>query len=79
MSQAVPTTNISFPDEEEKILKYWKEIDAFKTSLKQSKGKPRSVRFITAELSKTIGPVGRADENLSGSIVSSKTSVQMTD
>ena len=29
-----------------------------------------------SELSKTIGPVGRADENLSGPIVSSKTSVQ---
>ena len=34
---------------------------------------------ILPELSKTIGPVGRADENLSGPIVSSKTSVQMTD
>lgn len=44
MSQSVPTTNISFPDEEEKILKYWKEIDAFRSSLKQSKGKPRWVR-----------------------------------
>ncbi|XP_055998788.1 isoleucine--tRNA ligase, cytoplasmic-like isoform X2 [Ostrea edulis] len=41
MAQSVPTTNISFPGEEEKILKYWKEIDAFRTSLKQSKGKPR--------------------------------------
>lgn len=44
MSQSLPTTNISFPDEEEKILKYWKEIDAFRSSLKQSKGKPRLVR-----------------------------------
>ena len=34
---------------------------------------------VISELSKTIGPVGRADENLSGPIVSSKTSVQMTD
>ena len=33
---------------------------------------------LTPELSKTIGPV-RANENLSGPIVSSKTSVQMTD
>ncbi|XP_062589375.1 LOW QUALITY PROTEIN: isoleucine--tRNA ligase, cytoplasmic-like [Saccostrea cucullata] len=41
MAQPVPSTNISFPDEEEKVLKYWKEIDAFRTSLKQSKGKPR--------------------------------------
>lgn len=40
MAQPVPE-KISFPDEEEKTLKYWKEIDAFKTSLKLSKGKPR--------------------------------------
>lgn len=46
MAQSVPTTNISFPGEEEKILKYWKEIDAFRTSLKQSKGKPRWVQYI---------------------------------
>lgn len=44
MSQSLPTTNISFPNEEEKILKYWKEIDAFRSSLKQSKGKPRLVK-----------------------------------
>ena len=36
-------------------------------------------RHLVSELSKTIGPVGRADGNLSGPIVSSKTSVQMTD
>jgi len=29
-----------FPTEEEKILKYWREIDAFRESLKQSQGKP---------------------------------------
>lgn len=40
MAQPVPE-KISFPDEEEKTLKYWKEIDAFKTSLKLSKGRPR--------------------------------------
>jgi len=40
MAQPVPE-KISFPDEEEKTLKYWKEIDAFKTALKLSKGKPR--------------------------------------
>ncbi|KAL4227042.1 Isoleucine--tRNA ligase [Mactra antiquata] len=40
MAQPVPE-KISFPDEEEKILKFWNEIDAFKTSLKLSKGKPR--------------------------------------
>eukprot|EP00929_Paragymnodinium_shiwhaense_P060592 TRINITY_DN30254_c0_g1_i1.p1 TRINITY_DN30254_c0_g1~~TRINITY_DN30254_c0_g1_i1.p1 ORF type:complete len:1160 (+),score=334.10 TRINITY_DN30254_c0_g1_i1:233-3712(+) len=30
---------ISFPAEEEKTLKYWKEIDAFQESLRQSEGK----------------------------------------
>ena len=33
----------NFPKEEEKILELWKEIDAFKSCLKQSKGKPRLV------------------------------------
>lgn len=32
--------NYSFPDEEKKIVEYWDEIDAFKTSLKMSEGKP---------------------------------------
>jgi isoleucyl-tRNA synthetase len=36
----VPET-INFPEEEEKIIKYWKDIDVFQTCLKQSKGKPR--------------------------------------
>ncbi|XP_053378371.1 isoleucine--tRNA ligase, cytoplasmic-like [Mercenaria mercenaria] len=40
MAQPVPE-KISFPDEEENVLKYWKEIDAFKTSMKLSKGRPR--------------------------------------
>eukprot|EP01111_Echinosteliopsis_oligospora_P006899 TRINITY_DN2135_c0_g1_i3.p1 TRINITY_DN2135_c0_g1~~TRINITY_DN2135_c0_g1_i3.p1 ORF type:complete len:1138 (+),score=324.53 TRINITY_DN2135_c0_g1_i3:43-3456(+) len=31
---------ISFPGEEEKTLKYWDEIKAFETCLKQSEGKP---------------------------------------
>ena len=31
----------NFPKEEEKILDIWKDIDAFKTSLKLSEGKPR--------------------------------------
>jgi len=30
--------NINFPKSEIEILKYWKEIDAFQSSLKQSKG-----------------------------------------
>lgn len=33
--------NIDFPKEEEKILKFWKDIDAFHSCLKQSKNKPR--------------------------------------
>ncbi|KAF7270201.1 hypothetical protein GWI33_016811 [Rhynchophorus ferrugineus] len=36
----VPET-INFSTEEEKILKYWSDIKAFETCLKQSKGKPR--------------------------------------
>lgn len=40
MAQNVPDT-ISFPDEEEKIYQFWKEIDAFQTSLKLSKGRPK--------------------------------------
>ena len=36
---------VSFPAEEEKVLKYWTDIDAFKTSLKQSEGKPEYVFF----------------------------------
>ncbi|KAF0976037.1 hypothetical protein FDP41_004713 [Naegleria fowleri] len=31
--------NISFPQEEEKVLAFWKDIDAFKTSVKMSEGK----------------------------------------
>ncbi|KDN49192.1 hypothetical protein K437DRAFT_233924 [Tilletiaria anomala UBC 951] len=33
------TANFSFPQEEEKVMEYWRAIDAFKTSLKQSEGK----------------------------------------
>lgn len=35
--------SINFPEEEEKTLTFWKDIKAFETSLKQSKGKPRYV------------------------------------
>ncbi|TPX34885.1 isoleucine---tRNA ligase [Synchytrium microbalum] len=35
------TASINFADEEEKVLKFWKEIDAFQTSLALSKGRPR--------------------------------------
>ena len=37
--EAVPDS-INFPKTEEEIGKFWKDIDAFQTSLKQSKGKP---------------------------------------
>jgi len=37
----VPDSNINFPEAEEEILKLWEELDAFQTSLKQSKGKPK--------------------------------------
>ncbi len=30
----------NFPKEEEKVLEFWKEIDAFQTSLKLSEGRP---------------------------------------
>lgn len=36
---------INFAEEEEKILKYWKKIDAFKTCLKQSKKRPKFTFF----------------------------------
>ncbi|XP_046393549.1 isoleucine--tRNA ligase, cytoplasmic isoform X2 [Ischnura elegans] len=38
--QKVPES-INFPEEEEKILTFWKEIDVFHSCLKQSKGRPR--------------------------------------
>ena len=38
--EAVPE-HINFPAEEEKVLALWKELDAFRTSLKQSKNKQR--------------------------------------
>lgn len=40
MASPVPE-NINFPEEEEKILKFWNDIDAFQTSLKISEGRPR--------------------------------------
>lgn len=35
----------SFPEEEEKILNYWKSIDAFEEQLKRTEGKPEYVFF----------------------------------
>ncbi|KAJ7346787.1 tRNA synthetases class I-domain-containing protein [Mycena albidolilacea] len=34
------TAQFDFPREEEKVIKFWEEIDAFKTSLKLSEGRP---------------------------------------
>ena len=31
----------SFPAEEEKVIQYWREIDAFQTSLKLREGSPK--------------------------------------
>lgn len=39
------TQSFSFPKEEEKVIAYWREIDAFQTSLKLSEGKPEYVFF----------------------------------
>ncbi|KAK1932794.1 isoleucyl-tRNA synthetase family protein [Babesia divergens] len=33
--------NVNFPKEEEKVLKYWEEINAFATSMKLSEGRPK--------------------------------------
>lgn len=33
--------SINFPNEEEKVLQYWKDEQVFENCLKQSKGKPR--------------------------------------
>ena len=38
--QDVPA-RLNFPETEEEILKFWKEINAFETSLKQSKEENR--------------------------------------
>jgi len=46
MAQPVPE-QIDFSKEEEKILQLWKELNAFHTSLLQSKNRPR---FETGEL-----------------------------
>ena len=40
LSSQLPA-NLNFPAEEEKVQVFWKNKDAFGTSLKQSKGKPR--------------------------------------
>ena len=52
MSSHVPD-QIDFSQEEEKMLRLWKELDAFKTSLKQSKDRPRLVK--TRSSGRTLG------------------------
>lgn len=38
--QEIKQTSVHFPTEEEKILNFWQEIDAFQTSIKLSEGRP---------------------------------------
>jgi isoleucyl-tRNA synthetase len=45
MSKQLVTQSFNFPKEEEKVITYWREIDAFQTSLKLSEGKPEYVFF----------------------------------
>ncbi|CAG8601089.1 3576_t:CDS:10, partial [Paraglomus occultum] len=40
MHDEASSSQFNFPKEEEKILKFWQEIDAFKTQLKLSEGRP---------------------------------------
>ncbi|ELT94742.1 hypothetical protein CAPTEDRAFT_226043 [Capitella teleta] len=40
MAEPVPES-INFPNEEEKIMQLWKDLDAFQTCLKQSKSRPK--------------------------------------
>ena len=40
MFGTVVSTPFNFAKEEENVLKFWKEIDAFQTSLKLSEGRP---------------------------------------
>ncbi|SPO26228.1 related to ILS1 - isoleucyl-tRNA synthetase [Ustilago trichophora] len=68
------TAPFNFPTEEEKVIRYWRAIDAFKTSLEQSKGrKPFSFyddrRFgwdchglpVEHEIDKKLGIKGKED------------------
>jgi len=36
----IVSSTFDFPEEEEKVLKFWREIDAFQTSLKLSEARP---------------------------------------
>lgn len=35
------TSPFNFPKEEEKVIQFWREIDAFRTSLKLAEGRPK--------------------------------------
>jgi len=41
MTTEVPPSHIDFPKAEEDVMELWNKLDAFATSLKQSKGKPK--------------------------------------
>ena len=49
MAQPLPE-RVSFPGMEEEMLKLWEKLDAFKTSLELSKGKPE---FTVSEVTRT--------------------------
>jgi hypothetical protein len=40
MNSTTVSSAFNFPEEEEKVLKFWREIDAFQTSLRLSEGRP---------------------------------------
>ncbi|KAJ3275833.1 isoleucine--tRNA ligase [Terramyces sp. JEL0728] len=48
-------TNVSFPEEEHKVLAFWKEIDAFRTSVELSKGR-KKFNFYDGTDRLNIGP-----------------------
>jgi hypothetical protein len=39
IASATATSHFKFPEQEQAVLEHWRQIDAFKTSLKQSAGK----------------------------------------
>lgn len=45
LTAAIVSQSFNFPKEEEKVIQFWREIDAFQTSLKLSEGKPEFVFF----------------------------------
>lgn len=45
MLEVLEGKDYSFPKEEEKVLKLWEELDAFKTQLKLTEGKPEYIFY----------------------------------